>query len=50
VVGGEVMARPACTLSCTFDHRVLDGATVGKALTDLVQTLTETERLGDLPR
>jgi pyruvate dehydrogenase E2 component (dihydrolipoamide acetyltransferase) len=50
VVGGEVVARPACTLSCTFDHRGLDGATVGRALTDLVRTLTTTERLGDLPR
>ncbi len=36
VVDGEVVARPACTLSCTFDHRVLDGAAVGRALTDLV--------------
>ena len=50
VVDGEVVARPACTLSCTFDHRVLDGATVGRALTDLVDLLTSTERLGDLPR
>ena len=36
VVDGEVVARPACTLSCTFDHRVLDGARGGRALTDLV--------------
>ena len=50
VVDGEVVARPACTLSCTFDHRALDGATVGRALTDLVGTLTASERLGDLPR
>ena len=50
VVDGAVVARPACTLSCTFDHRVLDGAAVGRALTDLVETLTSTERLGDLPR
>lgn len=50
VVDGEVVARPACTLSCTFDHRALDGATVGRALTDLVSTLTASERLGDLPR
>ena len=39
VVDGAVVARPACTLSCTFDHRVLDGAVVGRALTDLVETL-----------
>jgi 2-oxoisovalerate dehydrogenase E2 component (dihydrolipoyl transacylase) len=50
VVDGQVVARPACTLSCTFDHRVLDGATVGRALTDLVAELTSSERLGDLPR
>jgi pyruvate dehydrogenase E2 component (dihydrolipoamide acetyltransferase) len=50
VVDGEVVARPACTLSCTFDHRVLDGAVVGRALGDLVELLTSAERLGDLPR
>lgn len=50
VVHGEVVARPACTLSCTFDHRVLDGAAVGRALTDLVELLTSSERLGELPR
>jgi pyruvate dehydrogenase E2 component (dihydrolipoamide acetyltransferase) len=50
VVDGEVVARPASTLSCTFDHRVHDGATIGRALTHLVDLLTSTERLGDLPR
>ena len=50
VVDGEILVRPACTISCTFDHRALDGATVGRALTDLVATLTSAERLGDLPR
>jgi 2-oxoisovalerate dehydrogenase E2 component (dihydrolipoyl transacylase) len=50
VVDGAVEARPACTLSCTFDHRVLDGATVGRALTDVVALLEEPERLGELPR
>ena len=30
VVDGEVVARPACTLSLTFDHRVLDGAAAGR--------------------
>ena len=49
VVDGEVVARPACTLSCTFDHRVLDGATVGRALTDLVNRLEDQQALGDLP-
>ena len=50
VVGGEVVARPACTLSMTFDHRVLDGAAAGRALTDLVALLQDPARLRDLPR
>jgi pyruvate dehydrogenase E2 component (dihydrolipoamide acetyltransferase) len=50
VVDGEIVARPACTLSLTFDHRVLDGATVGRALTDLVALLQDAGRLRDLPR
>ena len=49
VVDGEVVARPACTLSLTFDHRVMDGATAGRALTDLVSLLQDGERLRDLP-
>jgi pyruvate dehydrogenase E2 component (dihydrolipoamide acetyltransferase) len=50
VVDGAVEARPACTLSCTFDHRVLDGATIGRALGDLVAVLESRERLEALPR
>ena len=50
VVDGEVVARPACTLSLTFDHRVLDGAAAGRALTDLVDLLQDAARLRDLPR
>jgi pyruvate dehydrogenase E2 component (dihydrolipoamide acetyltransferase) len=50
VVEGRVEARPACTLSCTFDHRVLDGATVGHALADLVELLGSRQRLEALPR
>jgi pyruvate/2-oxoglutarate dehydrogenase complex dihydrolipoamide acyltransferase (E2) component len=49
VVDGAVVARPACTLSLTFDHRVLDGAAAGRALTDLVALLQDGERLRDLP-
>lgn len=49
VVDGEVVARPACTLSVTFDHRVLDGAACGRAVTDLVDRLQSPERLRDLP-
>jgi 2-oxoisovalerate dehydrogenase E2 component (dihydrolipoyl transacylase) len=48
VVGDDVKARPACTLSLTFDHRVLDGAAVGAALTDLVARLQSLEGLRDL--
>ena len=50
VVDGEVVARPACTLSLTFDHRVLDGADAGRALTSLVQLLSDPKRLRSLPR
>ena len=50
VVDGKVEARPACTLSSTFDHRVLDGATVGRALGALVELLESSERLRGLPR
>jgi 2-oxoisovalerate dehydrogenase E2 component (dihydrolipoyl transacylase) len=50
VIGGAVEARPACTLSLTFDHRVLDGATVGRAFGALVELLESRERLGNLPR
>ena len=50
VVDGEVVARAACTLSLTFDHRVLDGAAAGRALTDLVSLLQDRGRLRDLPR
>jgi pyruvate/2-oxoglutarate dehydrogenase complex dihydrolipoamide acyltransferase (E2) component len=50
VVGGDVVARPACTLSLTFDHRVMDGAAAGRALTDLIRMLSDAEALGRLPR
>jgi 2-oxoisovalerate dehydrogenase E2 component (dihydrolipoyl transacylase) len=50
VIEGKVEARPACTVSLTFDHRVLDGATVGRALGALVSLLESPERLRELPR
>ena len=50
VVDGAVVARPAATLSLTFDHRVLDGAAAGRALTDLVDLLQSDRALRDLPR
>jgi pyruvate dehydrogenase E2 component (dihydrolipoamide acetyltransferase) len=48
VVDGEVVARPACTLSLSFDHRLMDGATAGRALTDLVALLQDADRLRSL--
>jgi len=50
VVDGQVVARPACTLSLTFDHRLLDGATAGRAFGDLIATLSSPDRLEALPR
>jgi 2-oxoisovalerate dehydrogenase E2 component (dihydrolipoyl transacylase) len=50
VVDGRVEARQACTISLTFDHRVLDGATVGRAFGALVELLESRERLEALPR
>lgn len=50
VLDGQIEARPTCTLSCTFDHRVLDGATIGRALGALVGSLESRERLEALPR
>lgn len=50
VVDGEVTARLAATISLTFDHRVLDGAAAGRALSDLVDRLQSGDRLRDLPR
>ena len=49
VVDGEVVVRPAATISLTFDHRVLDGAAAGRGLTDLVERLQSPDRLRDLP-
>ena len=48
VVDGAVVARPACTLSLTFDHRVVDGAGAGAGLTALVDLLQSPEGLRDL--
>jgi len=50
VVGGKVEARPAVTLSLSFDHRVLDGAEAGRALKALGDLLESPFRLGALPR
>lgn len=50
VVDGQVEARPAVTLSLTFDHRVLDGAEAGRALKALGDLLESPFKLGALPR
>lgn len=49
VVEGRVEARPAVTLSLSFDHRVLDGARAGRALAALRALLESPFRLGALP-
>jgi 2-oxoisovalerate dehydrogenase E2 component (dihydrolipoyl transacylase) len=48
--GGALEARPACTISLTFDHRVLDGTAAGRALTDLVDLLEDADALRELSR
>lgn len=50
VVDGRVEARPAMTLSLSFDHRVLDGAEAGRALRALGDVLEGPFKLGALPR
>jgi 2-oxoisovalerate dehydrogenase E2 component (dihydrolipoyl transacylase) len=35
VVDGEVVARPTMSLTCAFDHRIVDGAAVAAFLTEL---------------
>ena len=50
VVDGKVEARPAVTLSLSFDHRVMDGAEAGRALKALGAFLESPFRLGSLPR
>jgi pyruvate dehydrogenase E2 component (dihydrolipoamide acetyltransferase) len=50
VVDGEVQARPAVTLSLSFDHRVLDGAEAGRAMKALKSFLESPFKLGALPR
>ena len=35
VVDGEVVARPTMSLTCAFDHRIIDGAQAAAFLTEL---------------
>lgn len=44
VVDGEVVARPTMALTCAFDHRIADGATVAAFLGEL-RELVETPEL-----
>lgn len=44
-VDGELRARKICTLSLTFDHRVLDGAEAARFLTTLLVLLEDPEML-----
>jgi pyruvate dehydrogenase E2 component (dihydrolipoamide acetyltransferase) len=44
VVDGEVVARPTMTLTCAFDHRIADGATVAAFLSEL-RDVVETPEL-----
>ena len=50
VVDGVVEARPATTLSLSFDHRLMDGAEAGRALKALGDLLQSPFKLGALPR
>ncbi len=49
VVDGHVQARDACTLSLSFDHRLMDGAEAGRALRALADLLENPFALGRLP-
>jgi 2-oxoisovalerate dehydrogenase E2 component (dihydrolipoyl transacylase) len=35
VVDGEVVVRPTMSLTCAFDHRIVDGAAVAAFLREL---------------
>ncbi|HEX9823066.1 MAG TPA: dihydrolipoamide acetyltransferase family protein [Actinomycetota bacterium] len=50
VIEGRIEARAQTTLSLSFDHRIIDGAEAGRALTDLQAILESPFRLGALPR
>lgn len=45
VVGSEIVARQVCTLSLSFDHRLVDGAQGSKFLTDIAKLLQEPSKL-----
>lgn len=45
VRNGGILVRPMCTMSLSFDHRVLDGAEAGRALMDLKELLEDGQAL-----
>lgn len=45
VRSGGIVVRPMCTMSLSFDHRILDGAEAGRALLHLRQVLQDAEQL-----
>lgn len=45
VRNGGIVVRPMCTLSLSFDHRILDGAEAGRALMDLKDLLEDGQAL-----
>lgn len=45
VVGSEILARKVCTLSLSFDHRLVDGAQGSKFLTDIAKLLQNPSEL-----
>lgn len=45
VVGSEIVVRQVCTLSLSFDHRLVDGAQGSRFLTDVAKLLQEPSKL-----
>ena len=45
VVGSEILARQVCTLSLSFDHRLVDGAQGSKFLTGIAKLLQDPSAL-----
>lgn len=45
VRSGGIVVRPMCTLSLSFDHRIMDGAEAGRALMDLKDLLEDGQAL-----
>ncbi len=48
VDNGELVARPSCVLSLTFDHRVTDGAPAAEVLAAVARRMTDAAWLAEL--